>query len=148
VPQDTDPTTEQPKAYAFNKIPYLNDLLPKTAGLPGVIYAQVCTHHARRAQDEGWLRVVGTMVYTIQGPEGCADMELLARGKPIPGAGHLSGARQCLIDTEVYRLTGFPDPDAPTAGSEPAKADPAKPTTPTTSAPKPKAQTAAQAQGG
>ena len=109
---------EQPTAptrpYTFHgMIPLLRELLPKQHGRPGVTYAQVYLLNQRRAEDEGWRRIDGTAVYTIQGPKGSCDMILMGRGKPISGVGHASGKRKCYVDLAVEQITGLPVKSTP-----------------------------------
>ena len=96
-----------PKPFVFTEIPGLKDLLPEFRGLPGFEYLQCCVINLRRAQDEGWVEVENTFIYTCQGPKGSVDMKLLARGQRIPGTAHNSGARLCLCDRTVEALTGL-----------------------------------------
>ena len=90
-------------------IPTLLQLMPETGGVPGVEYLQCSTQRLRRAQDEGWVRMHGgrQKVYTIVGPKGRCDCELYARGNPIVGQSHDSGARNCEVDLEIYQITGI-----------------------------------------
>lgn len=99
--------------FVFKHIPKLTELLPSTGGIPGIVYAQICVHNRKRAQNEGWKQIQGAKIYTILGPDDRVDMELLAKGTPVLGQGPESGARKCWVDTEVYTLTGHVDPKAP-----------------------------------
>ncbi len=112
APNTMPEATPAPFTYT-NGIPTLSQLLPRTAGVPGVSYLQCSTANLRRAQDEGWLRIAGReqKVYTIIGPNGSIDCELYAMGEPIPGQSHTSGARNCDIDRNIYVATGITDPD-------------------------------------
>ena len=101
---------EENADFVFQTVPSLLELIPSTGGNPGIIYAQIWVGSMKRAQNEGWKRIQGAKVYTILGPDGRADMELLARGKAILGQDTSSGARRCYIDTEVYKLTGHTEP--------------------------------------
>lgn len=96
----------QPLRYVFDHIPDLRELLPKFRGRPGFTYLQCCVVNLRRAQDEGWVEVDNTVVYTVEGPKGTADLKLLCRGKLTPGQPCDSGARLCLADKMVEELTG------------------------------------------
>lgn len=96
----------RPRQYIFDHVPGLRELLPQYRGLPGYEYLQCCVQNLRRAQDEGWVQVERTVIYTVEGPLGQADMTLMARGKRIPGQPHDSGARLCLCDRTVEELTG------------------------------------------
>jgi hypothetical protein len=103
----TDPATPfQTRNLVFDHVPGLKELLPKHGGRPGFEYSQSCVVNLRRAQDEGWLEVENTMVYTIAGPRGEANMKLYCRGKLIPGQPTDSGARLCRCDIIVEELTG------------------------------------------
>lgn len=93
--------------YVFDHVPSLRELLPQYRGLPGFEYMQCCVQHLRRAQDEGWVEVQNTVVYSIEGPNGRVDMKLLARGQRIPGQPHDSGVRLCLCDKTVEKATGL-----------------------------------------
>lgn len=103
----------------FDHIPYLHELLPKYRGMPGFVYAQVCTQTHRRAQEEGWKPLSDGVVYTIRGPLGSADMILLARGKAIPGQSPDAGARLCGVDRLVEELTGHRIPQLGGTPEEP-----------------------------
>lgn len=95
-------------AFIYDHVPNLRELLPTTAGIPGVQYAQVSVTNLRKAQDEGWVKISGAQkLYTINGPSGKVDCELYAKGKPIPGQGVTSGARICYIDKDIYAKTGL-----------------------------------------
>lgn len=101
------------RPYTYDHIPQLPELMPSTAGRPGVEYLQCCVHHLREAQDveekDGgpWGHILGgSKVYTITGPKGSADMHLLCRGDPIPGGDPKSGVRNCVVDAAVEELTG------------------------------------------
>jgi hypothetical protein len=97
----------QPRAYTFDHIPILRELLPKQHGRPGLIYAQVHVANLRRAQDQGWREIDGTAAYTIVGPKGHIDMKLMGKGKPIAGIGHASGKRRCVYDLDIEERTGL-----------------------------------------
>ena len=101
---------EDNESFMFQTIPSLKELLPSTAGIPGIQYAQICVNNMKRAQNDGWKRIQGAKIYTVLGPDGRADMELLAQGKVISGQAYDSGARRCWIDPNVYTLTGHSNP--------------------------------------
>jgi hypothetical protein len=96
----------QSQDYIFDHVPGLRELLPQYRGLPGFDYMQCCVQNLRRAQDEGWVEVERTVIYTIEGELGRVDMKLLARGQRMPGQPHDSGARLCVCDKAVETLTG------------------------------------------
>lgn len=104
--------------WIFNDIPTLKQLLPEYAGWPGFYYAQVPTHLARLAQDAGWRRLNDDKVYTIVGPDGRADMQLLVQGSVVPGQSPHCGERLCKIDKSVAVLTGHTIPELGKAGEE------------------------------
>ena len=93
--------------WVFGFIPGLKHLLPKMRGIPGFSYAQICTTNLWKAQDQDWLEVDGTAIYIIRGPKGDATMKLYTRGKRMPGQPHDAGARVCLVDQEVEKITGL-----------------------------------------
>jgi len=97
----------RPQSYVYDHIPALRELLPKHRGIPGFEYLQCSVSNLRRAQDEGWIEVEGTVFYTIEGPKGAADMKLLVRGRRIPGQPYDSGARLCHCDKTIEPLTGL-----------------------------------------
>ncbi len=101
---------QEPEAVSYNHIPFLAELLPQYRGMPGFVYAQVCTQTLVRAQSEGWQHLGDRKVYTIVGPQGQADMILLTRGQPIPGQSPDAGARLCGVDNLVQELTGLTIP--------------------------------------
>ena len=126
-------TTDAPYVFCF--IPTLHDLLPNTAGIPGVEYAQICTANAKYAQDDGWGAVEGAKFYSIEGPKGTASMVLAGKGTPIRGASPSDGARRCYLDEDITALTGLP-----TGGSAPDDSEQAEvPAEPTSISTKPKA---------
>lgn len=106
VPQTPPGEPYRAQQYVFDHVPDLRELLPKWRGRPGFTYLQCCVVNLRRAQDEGWVEVDNTVIYTIEGEKGSADMKLLCRGKMTPGQPHDSGARLCLCDLQVEGLTG------------------------------------------
>ena len=97
----------KPMTYIFDHVPFLKELLVKHRGVPGFQYLQCAVVNLRRAQDEGWLEVDNTVIYTIRGPKGEVDMKLLCRGKRIPGQPYDSGARLCFGDKTAEALTGL-----------------------------------------
>lgn len=100
--------TEEHRALTWHHIPSLRELLPKTGGIPGVTYLQCAVTNLRRAQDEGWGKMVGgSLVYTIVGPEGEVDCELYCKGQPITGQPSSSGARRCEVDLMIEEATGL-----------------------------------------
>jgi hypothetical protein len=110
------------RPYTYDHIPELVELLPNTGGQPGLTYAQVCTHNARKAQDNGWKKVRGAKVYSIVTNKGIADMELLCKGEQAKGLDTKSGKRECLIDWAVQDLTGLcPNPKEAAKRNEPPK---------------------------
>jgi hypothetical protein len=97
----------RPSSFVFDRIPGLKELLPKHRGVPGFEYLQCAVVNLRRAQDEAWVEVDNTVIYTIEGEKGAVDMKLLCRGKRIPGQPYDSGARLCSCDKTVEDLTGL-----------------------------------------
>jgi hypothetical protein len=96
------------RAYEYDHIPTLKELMPTTAGIPGVEYAQVATTNIRMAQDLGWGRICGNQkVYTITGPKGSVDCELYCKGTPIIGEDHKAGRRVCMVDKDIRAKTGL-----------------------------------------
>ena len=88
--------------------------------------AQIPVAKARKAELYGWQRLFDSVRYTIAGPHGAIDMELMAKGRIIPGLAPNANVRRCFIDPEVWAVTGL-DPKtgfAPKAPKTP-KADPA-----------------------
>ena len=99
----------------FNYVPQLRDLMPRTAGLPGMAYAQVCLHNVRNVLADTttqWYKVEGTDLYTIKGAKGEAEMMLVCTGKPIPGQDTHTGKRICWFDEDIQPLTGWETPAA------------------------------------
>jgi len=105
--QEPGSVYKPPEQYVFDHIPGLPELLPQFRGIPGFEYFQCCVVNLKRAQEEGWVEVINTVVYTVEGPKGRTDMKLLARGNRVPGASHNSGARLCRADLAVQELTGL-----------------------------------------
>jgi hypothetical protein len=112
------------RPYTYDHIPQLKELMPTTGGVPGVTYLQCTVENRRIAQDDGFFNDTATTeIYTIVGPNGTADMDLLCRGKPIPGGCTKSGARKCMVDARVEELTGlYVNGPPPEEKSEPEKA--------------------------
>ena len=92
--------------YVYDHVPTLRELMPSTAGLPGVIYSLVCLQNAKDAQDAGWGSVEGAKFFSITGPRGTVSMVLACKGTPIRGASPKSGARRLLLDLDIYRMAG------------------------------------------
>ena len=93
--------------YTYDHVPTLKELMPSTAGLPGVKYMQVCTINVKPAEDQGWGPVSDARFYTIIGPKGQSHMMLASQGTPTPGASPGDGARRMYLDDDVYKLTGL-----------------------------------------
>jgi len=96
----------------FDHVPRLQELIDY-GGHPGVVYAQVCIHNVKRANDReerpANLRPIrGSSYYSIRGPQGSAEMALVGTGTPISGASPQGGARLFFTDGEVGMLTGLP----------------------------------------
>lgn len=104
--------------WIFEFIPTLKDLLPEYRGRPGFYYAQIPTGMLRAAQDAGWDRLERTAIYSIIGPKGQVDMELVVRGRPIPGQSPDAGARLCMISRSVEEITGLEIPVLGEAGKK------------------------------
>lgn len=106
---------------SFDHIPTLRELMPKTQGLPGVIYLQCAGQNTVKAEAEGWLKVHGARGYIITNPTTGKSLgvELLAKGTPMPGVSYMSGARQCMVDLTIDELMTEPHP--PKAPAKPAE---------------------------
>ncbi len=96
------------------------NLLPQSGGRPGFTYAQVPTSERARAREEGWEGLDPPLFFAIRGPKGQIELELVARGAPIPGEPSQSGARLCTVHGDVQTVTGIqipvyggPDNDRP-----------------------------------
>jgi hypothetical protein len=133
-----EPRHPQPgEPYVYDHIPRLGphrptdtrgSLLPDGGGLPGLTYYQVPVGLKKLAQNDGWLEIVGCKTYTIVGPSGTIDCELLAKGAIIKGLDPMSSARPCLTDELIFEVTGL---DPKTGWSPRPKATLSKPTTKT-----------------
>ena len=131
APTQTDPAAPRRK-YEYEHIPSLKELLPSTAGRPGVEYAQISTINARKAQDEGWSPLTGGVAfYTIKGPKGSVDCMLLGKGFPIRGQAPFGGSRTCFVDGAIYEGTGHPDTSLEGVPVVDEQAETAVPSTPT-----------------
>lgn len=95
------------KAFTYEGIPKLLQLLPQLRGVPGFYYLQVAVVNARRAEDEGWRPVAATAIYTITGPKGSCDVSLYCFGDRIPSGNYQASKRECYVDWEVLRVTGL-----------------------------------------
>jgi hypothetical protein len=104
----SESTLTSNRPFVYYRIPQLRELMPKTGGLPGVTYLQCAVINLRKAQDDQWKRVVNSSTYTIVGPEGEIDCELLCKGRPIPGGDVFSGRRSCEVDTLIEEITRIP----------------------------------------
>lgn len=91
----------------LDHIPTLRELMPKTAGLPGVKYGIVALVNQKAAQDSGWDGVADQRIFTIEGPKGSTDAALICNGEPAEGMSPDSGARRLYLDQDLYRLTGL-----------------------------------------
>jgi hypothetical protein len=93
--------------YTYDSVPELKHLLPQLRGVPGFYYLQVAIHNQRRAEAEGWREVAGGVTYTIRGPKGSCDARLYCFGDRIYGSDYKSSKRDCLVDTDIFELTGW-----------------------------------------
>lgn len=117
--------TADESVITFGYIPTLGPgpgtLMPRTGGVAGVEYAQICTQHIVKAKRDGYGPIVDAEPYVIEGPDGEAEVVLLCKGTPIRGASSLGGAQICRIDRDIYVLTGFEDPDGKQVEETPDK---------------------------
>jgi len=116
------PAADKVTSYPF--VPALKDLL-RTAGVPGVGYAQVCLHNLRNVLADkaaDWAQAGGVGVYTIKGPRGEAEVMLLCVGAPIYGQDPHSGSRICWYDEDIAKATGYDTPKEYTTSFKQAKA--------------------------
>lgn len=88
-------------------------LLPGQGGIPGRIYLQVPVALCRQAELKQWKRLPDAARYTITGPDGSIDCELMYQGEPIPGAASTAGLRDLYIDSSIWHTTGHDKPPAP-----------------------------------
>lgn len=111
------------KPYTYDHIPTLEELLPKTGGLPGVTYAIIALENARKAQDQGWSRLAGSQkIFTVESGSGSVDCELYGLGKPIRGQDVASGRRECVVDKKVssiFKNKAEAKPEAKTTAKAP-----------------------------
>jgi len=139
---DASPTAFKPGSpYTFiNVIPKLgphkvNDphpsLLPLWGGQSGLIYLQCPVTYKKAAQDDPeyhWEPIRDTRTYTIRGPHGEVDCELLCSGTMLRGSDHMSNVRECFIhkdiweDTGLDKETGFPPVTEKRMATEPVPA--------------------------
>jgi hypothetical protein len=123
----SDNTDDAPELLVeqFDHIPQLQELM-RNAGRPGLEYAQICTHHLLKAQTDihptkgGWL-MVNRPAYVIEGPKGKAEMVLMTRGQEITSPSASAGARKCVVDTDIEKLTGHSVTKKEQAGAEESK---------------------------
>ena len=107
------------RAYTYNVIPKLGpmsqhpgeaelpSLLPHKGGLPGLVYFQIPSRLRRLAQDEGWKSTSGTKLYSIIGPRGEIDCELVCKGRIIPGCDTLDNKRAMQVHNDIFEETGL-----------------------------------------
>lgn len=110
------PVIEQGEDSIFNHIPKLGpqmvaddhtSLLPLYGGIQGFTYYQCPLHYRRAAQDDGWLAIHGNKIYTIRGPKGQIDCELLARGARIFSSDSMASRRKMVIHPDIGGVTGL-----------------------------------------
>lgn len=94
IPLDQPTPGTSPRRYDYDHIPKLGphrpgdrqgSLLPLEGGRAGLVYLQVPVGYARQAEAAGWKPMANSVRYTIVGPKGTIDMELMATGVEIPG---------------------------------------------------------------
>lgn len=122
----------------YDQIPSLRDLMKRTGGLPGIIYAQVAMKNVTDAQAGRWpdpdsrlddllfslihpvrrgrgkprfSAIGGISAYRITGPKGSADVVLMGSGARVPGLDPKNGRRRQIVDPDICTLTGLPDPN-------------------------------------
>lgn len=83
-------------------------LMPKTGGQVGVTYAIVPASKVKNAHDIGWRRPPrGAKPFTIRGPIGAVNCEVVQYGDPIPGIPTSSCRAYLLVDRAVWDKTGL-----------------------------------------
>lgn len=82
------------RRFDFDHIPKLGpakpgdrrgSLLPQEGGRAGLTYLQAPLRYARQLEAAGWFPMFDACRYTIIGPKGHIDMELMAQGREIRG---------------------------------------------------------------
>jgi hypothetical protein len=138
----TEPTSTPTRRYDFDHIPKLGpakpgdrrgSLLPQEGGRPGLTYAQVPLRHVRQleAADPPWFPMFDTCRYTIVGPKGSIDMELMAQGSIISGVPASAVKCPCFApitlicaETGLEPGTGFPPLNQPLTEEAPDAQEP------------------------
>jgi len=82
-------------------------LLPIYGGQPGLEYLQCPVTNQKEWQSAGWKSVRNTHVYTIKGPLGSVDCQLLVIGERLHTSDHQSNKRVLWLDPEIERITGL-----------------------------------------
>ena len=83
-------------------------LMPKTGGVVGITYAIVPASKVKNAHDLGWRRPPrGAKPFTIRGPMGAVNCEVIQYGDPIPGISTNSCRPYLMVDNAVWEETGL-----------------------------------------
>lgn len=109
APRQRVPSTEN-GVITYTWIPQIEELLPKTGGLPGVEYLQCSAENQPRADAEGWRPVHRSRPYVIASPKDPTKrvaMTLLGCGEPLRSLSPYSGRRVCWVDKLVEERTGL-----------------------------------------
>ncbi len=118
-PEDLDLTEVRRDGTTFyNVIPKIGPPLPgdiipslmKSGGRPGITYLLCPLSYKRKARQDKewqWSPIEGLDTYTIIGPSGEIDVELMGADEPIPGSDQTSNLREMLIHEDIPRITGL-----------------------------------------
>ena len=106
TPQPT-PGPDTPAEPYHDHIPALRELMPRTGGLPGVVYAQILSSNLGKSDREHWKQVDNQRPYTITGPRGSAECLLVCHGKPDLSINPDSTFPHCAVDEGIVTLTGL-----------------------------------------
>jgi hypothetical protein len=113
---EADPSLPPPEPFTYDHIPKLGpayegdirgSLLPRRGGITGYTYLYCPLTKKRAAELDGWKPLQNAATFTIVGPLGHIDVELMAQGTPIRGIKSSSNVRECFIDTLIWETTGL-----------------------------------------
>jgi len=99
-----------PKLGPANDGDIIPSLLPRYGGLPGVTYLMCPVSYiatAKRDAEWKWGPVHGMDTYTIEGPEGSVDVELLSADAPVIGSDQVSSLCVFKIHEDIPLKTGL-----------------------------------------
>ena len=112
-----NPGYEAPTELVFDTIPSLYEFF-RHGGCPGVSYMFVCPENMPKAQNQGWVQIVGVPFFTIGG-QPCT---IMAKGQPLKDTPAQPGTSKPLVFADEKLFEGVKEPvvvavDHPTASA-------------------------------